>query len=238
MAENLIWSRNSGRNLHPVPVLRKPRGKNRGFPLSLARLVFAARSLPQGDAVPGADAILALLDSRSFGSVWFWVILTLAWTVVGRRSLGVPPDVIAAAGRALPGPRNDPAALMLLDWLSLTLPRWELGPREGTLLLGLGAFLISALAVLGFGYDLEMAQALVLLILPFAGLFALELRLARRLGAVLGRAGVGQPVNEAALEAARLLRLHRRVGLAVSVLSVAATALYGAVWMVTHPFGF
>ncbi|MCV2449077.1 hypothetical protein [Paracoccus sp. DMF] len=188
--------------------------------------------------MPGAEAILALLDSRSFGSIWFWVILTLAWTMAGRRSLGVPSDVIAAAGRTAPGPEDDPAALMLLDWLSLTLPRWQLGPREGAVLLGVGAFLVSTLAVLGFGYGLEMAQALVLLILPFAGLFALDLRLARRLGAVLARAEVGQPVNEAGAEAARLLRHHRRVGLAISVLSVAVTAFYGAVWMIAHPFGF
>ena len=188
--------------------------------------------------MPGAEAILALLDSRSFGSIGFWVILTLAWTMAGRRCLGVPSDVIAAAGRPQPGPWDDPAALTLLDWLSLTLPRWHLAPREGALLLGVGAFLLSALAVLGFGYGLEMAQALVLLILPFAALFALDLRLARRLGAVLGRAEVGLPVNEAGAEAARLMRHHRRVGRALSVLSVAVTAFYGAVWMMAHPFGF
>lgn len=188
--------------------------------------------------MPGAEAIPALLDSRSFGSIWFWVILTLAWTMAGRRSLGVPGDVIAAAGRAAPGPGDDPAALALLDWLSLTLPRWRLGPREGVILLGLAAFLLSGLSVLGFGYGLEMAQALVLLILPFAGLFVLDLRLARRLGAVLGRAEVGLPVNEAGAEAARLLRHRHRVGLAVSVLSVVVTAFYGAVWMMAHPYGF
>lgn len=188
--------------------------------------------------MPRAEALLALLDSRSFGSIWFWVILTLAWTMAGRRSLGVPSDVIAAAGRATPGPEDDPAALMLLDWLSLTLPRWHLGPREGVVLLGVGAFLLSTLAVLGFGYGLEMAQALVLLILPFALLFALDLRLARRLIVILGRAEVGQPVNEAGAEAARLLRHHRRVGLALSVLSVTVTAFYGAVWMIAHPYGF
>lgn len=184
------------------------------------------------------EGILALLDSRSFGSIWFWVILMLAWTMAGRRVLGVPSDVIAGAVGTEPGPEDDPAALTLLDWLSLTLPRWRIDQREGAILLGLGAFLLTALTVLGFGYGLEMAQALVLLVLPFALLFALELRLARRLRAVLARAEVGQPVNEAGAEAARLMRRHKTVAVAMSILAVALTAFYGAVWMIAHPFGF
>lgn len=188
--------------------------------------------------MPGSEGILALLDSRSFGSVWFWVILTLAWTMAGRRSLGVPSDVVVAALRMQPTGQNAPQALALLDWLSLTLPRWHLGTREGAVLLGAGAFLFSALAVLGFGYGLEMAQALVLLILPFAGLFVLEVRLARRLTDLLARAETGLPVNAAGAEAARLLRGQRRIVLAVSILSVAVTAFYGALWSIAHPFGF
>ncbi|WP_287884760.1 MULTISPECIES: hypothetical protein [Paracoccus] len=187
--------------------------------------------------MPRPEGILALLDSRSFGSIWFWVILTLTWTLAGRRILGVPADVIAGAIRAEPGPRDDPAALTLLDWLSLTLPRWRVDRREGPVLLGLGAFLLTTLAILGFGYGLEMAQALVLLILPFALLFALELRLARRLRAVLAQAEVGMPVNEAGLRAARLMRRHRVVIVAMSILAVALTAFYGAIWMIVHPFG-
>nr|WP_279577978.1 hypothetical protein [Paracoccus versutus] len=202
-----------------------------------ARLVCPAQPL-QGEDVPRPEGILALLDSRSFGSIWFWVILTLAWTMAGRRILGVPSDVISGAVGAEPGPRDDPAALVLLDWLSLTLPRWRIDRRKGAILLGLGSFLLTTLAILGFGYGLEMAQALVLLVLPFALLFGLELRLARRLRAVLARAEVGQPVNEAGAEAARLMRRHRMVILAMSILVVALTAFYGALWMIVHPFGF
>lgn len=187
--------------------------------------------------MPPTEGILALLDSRSFGSIWFWVIVTFAWTMAGRRVLGVPPDVVAAAGRVKPGPQDDPAALMLLDWLSLTLPRWRIDRREGAVALGLGSFLLTTLAVLGFAYGLEMAQALVLLVLPFALLFALELRLAARLRGLLAQAGTGMPVNRAGADAARLMRRHRMVVGLVSILAVALTALYGAIWMLLHPFG-
>ena len=69
------------------------------------------------------EGILTLLNSRSFGSIWFWATLLFAWTLVGRRVLGVPADVLGAAGRRADLPGDDPASLLLLDWLSLTLPR-------------------------------------------------------------------------------------------------------------------
>lgn len=191
------------------------------------------------------QSILAILDSRSFASAWFWLLLLLAWTLAGRRVLGVPGDVIHAARRpedaegAVPATADDPAALRLLDWLSLSLPRWRPNPRRDALVLGGAAFLLSALAVLGFGYGLEMAQALVLLILPFALLAALELRLARRVAALVEAAETGAlSANHAGAEAARLMARHRGLVGLVSVVALAVIAWHAAVWMLTHPFGY
>ena len=186
----------------------------------------------------GPEGILALLDSRSFGSIWFWVLLMFAWTVAGRRIAGVPVDVVSAAARADRTAPHDPAALALLDWLSLTLPRWRVAGLEGVALLGIAAFLLTTLALLGFVYDLEMARALVLLILPFVLVFALELRLAGRLRAVLAQAEQGAPINQAAVQAAGLMRRHRLVFTLVSILAVTLAAFHGALWMLRHPFGF
>ena len=188
--------------------------------------------------MPGPEGILALLDSRSFGSIWFWAILTLAWTLAGRRILGVPADVLGAVGRAPSGSGDDPAALALLDWLSLTLPRWQVSGASGAVFLGMAAFILTSLALLGFVYDLEMAQALVLLILPFALVFVMELRLAHRLRAVLAEAERGAPVGQAAARAARMMRRHRLGFALMSVLAVALSAFHGALWMLRHPFGF
>lgn len=164
----------------------------------------------------------------------------LAWSVAGRRVLGVPADVIAAARKLPEGAAGDhPAALMLLDWLSLTLPRWRAGAREIAFLLGVGCFALSSLFVLGFVYRLEMAQALVLLILPFAALFAIELRLAGRMALVVAQAQSGQiAVDVAAGQAARAMGRHRLWVTLMSVLAVIVTAYRGAVWMVSHPLGF
>jgi hypothetical protein len=188
--------------------------------------------------VLGTEGILTLLDSRSFGSVWFWMMLVFAWTVAGRRIAGVPVDVVRAVARPGPDAADDPAALTLLDWLSLTLPRWQVSGGSGAALLGLAAFILSLLALLGFVYQLEMAQALVLLVLPFALVFMMEMRLAHRLRAVLAEAERGAPVGQAAAEAARMMRRHRLGFVLMSVLAVALSAFHGALWMLRHPFGF
>lgn len=184
------------------------------------------------------EAILTMLDSRSFGSVWFWVLLALAWTLAGRRVAGVPVDVIAAASRAARDGTAQPAALALLDWLSLTLPRWRVPGADGAVILGVSAFALTTLALLGFVYDLEMARALVLLLLPLGLAFALELRLARRLRTVLAEAEQGAPVDQAAARAAAMMRRHRLVFTLLSIVDVAIAAFQGALWMLRHPFGF
>lgn len=185
------------------------------------------------------QGLLAILDSRSFGSVWYWLLLTLAWTCAGRRILGVPSDIISNARRAPKSQGDDAAALLLLDWLSLTVPRWRLAGHEGAALLGVAAFFLSALFLLGFLYDLEMAQALVLLLLPFVILFACELRLAAHIAPIIARAQSGEtPVEMAAKGAAHALARHRMVINLVAVITVAVTAYRAAVWFVSHPFGF
>ncbi|MFH5774748.1 hypothetical protein ACHFJ0_10905 [Paracoccus sp. NGMCC 1.201697] len=185
------------------------------------------------------QGILAILDSRSFGSIWFWLLLTLCWTLAGRRVLGVPFEVVAAARRIPKQGADDPTALLLLDWLSLGLPRWQLPKAEGTVLLGVAAFGQSALFLLGFVYGLEMAQALVLLTLPFILLYPVELRLARRVGAIVAAAETGAlPINDAARQAAGLMRAHRRIITVLSIIAVALTAYRGAIWLIQHPFGF
>ncbi|MTH65401.1 hypothetical protein [Paracoccus shanxieyensis] len=183
------------------------------------------------------QGILTILDSRSFASIWFWLLLTLCWTLAGRRVAGVPSDVLAAI-RKPQGP-DDPAALLLLDWLSLTLPRRHLGQVEAIVMLACATFVLTALFLLGFIYGLEMAQALVLLLLPFAVLYAAELRLCRRLSGLVEAAETGAvSVNDAAAAAAKLMRRQRLAINIGSILAVAVTAWRGAIWIVTHPFGF
>lgn len=189
--------------------------------------------------MPFFNGLLAILDSRSFSSIWFWLMLVVAWTLAGRAVLGVPHDVVGRAkARRAETRADDPEALALLDWLSLVLPRWRVAPTEAVWLIAITSFGLSALMFLGFGYGLEMAQALFLLITPFAGVALLNLLLARRLRIVLAAAQTGQtPPDVAAAQAARMMQSHRFVLAGASVLVVAICALWGTLWIVLHPFG-
>ena len=183
--------------------------------------------------------ILSILDARSFSSPWFWLALLVVWTYSGRRVLGIPIDVLTQATRAL---REKPGAdsaevFALLDWMSLNVPRWRLGPRMGAVLTGLVSFGVSALAILGFTYGVEMAQALTLILLPQAVLLALRFRLAGQLYWVLEAAHLGQPAPEAAAEALRRINRYRVFYAIVSVLAVVATTLWASLWLLLHPNG-
>ncbi len=104
-------------------------------------------------------------------------------------------------------------------------------------LTGAAAFGLTTLALLGFRYQLEMAQALTLLFAPFALLLVLKLRLARHLGWVMEAAHLGQPARVAAIEAMRRINRYRLQHTVISLLAVTLTAFWAARWMAFHPNG-
>lgn len=190
--------------------------------------------------MPQFDNLTGLLGSRSFSSIWFWLALVGMWSATGRSVLGVPSEVLARARTAQgTGDAQGTAVITLLDWLSLILPRWHLGAREGVVFLGVTSFLMTSLAVLGFVFWLEMAQALTLLLTPFWVLFWMRVRLARRLIPLVHAAQEGRaPVAQAADDAARAMIWHKRFVTILSMVAVAVTALWGALWTVMYPAGY
>ena len=184
--------------------------------------------------------MISFLDSRSFGTIWFWIVLVSLWTASTRTVLGVPAEVLIRARQARRAQRPEgDEVIALLDWLSLTLPRWRLPRTEGAAFLGLSLFVLTCLAILGFGYWMEMAQAVILLLVPLWLMFWLRVWLAQRLFALLDQAQSGaRPVGDAAGEVISRMVIHRRLVSFLSFVSVVATALWGSLWMLMHPFGF
>lgn len=167
------------------------------------------------------DVILTILDSRSFATIWYWIMLVTVWSMVGRNVLGVPPDVIRNVPRD-PSGKDTAESLVLLDWLSLVLPRWRLGRVDGMWLLGIAAFLTSSLILLGFVYGLEMAKALVVLLFPVVLNMAAGLWLAARLQNILVAAQAHRITpNQAAAQAARQMRWYRAAMLYVPLILLA-----------------
>ncbi len=186
--------------------------------------------------------MLTHLDTRAFSSLWYWVLLSVAWTWVGRGALGVPSELVAQVRRQAPADgaadAPSPESVLLLDWLSLAAPRWRIVPRDGMALLAVACFVLSGLAMLGFGYGVETAQALFLLAGPLAVLGVLRVRLAAQMRAILRQAEHGTlEIEEAAARAAQGMTRHHRQVMALSVVAVGVTAVWGTLWMAAHPNG-
>lgn len=190
--------------------------------------------------MPQFDSLIGFLDSRSFGTIWYWLVVIGTWSLTGRAVIGIPVEIVSRARAAMDSGQGDsPVVLHLLDWLSLVLPQWQVGRREGAAMLAFGAFVLTSLAIMGFGYGLELALASFLLLLPWAILVWLRLGLARRLVPLLAQAEQGaRPVAEVGAAVLRRMVIHRRLVTILSMISVATTALLGALWSVIHPYGF
>ena len=194
--------------------------------------------MDSGAGLPRIDGLLQLLHGRAFGSVWYWLLLAVVWSIALRGILGIPSDVVGRAVRVDPDGPDDPAALQLLDWLSLGLPRWHVGRAEAALLTALGALVVTLTASLGFRLGLEGAQALTFLIAPLLVLLALRIRLAGRLARDLIGAQSGTvPANAAARHAGLACLRNRRMALALALVTVAAASAWGTLWTLRHPWG-
>ncbi len=84
-----------------------------------------------------------------------------------------------------------------------------------------GAFLVTGLAVLGWGYSVEFCQAVFLLMAPMTGVAALNVRTAHKLR------------NTGFEDLARRLRNHRMLVQMIGMVSIFITAFWG-MWTNLH----
>ncbi|QPM89627.1 component of SufBCD complex [Pseudooceanicola algae] len=123
------------------------------------------------------DSILELLDLRSFSNLWFWMVLGGLWIVVSHWVLGVPYGLVLTAQRDGGEAEDD-----LRDLLGLRVKALlRMGETAGVLSVGMISFFLTMLALLGFVYWVEFAQAVFLLLLPLVPVLLLSLRTARKL---------------------------------------------------------
>ena len=135
------------------------------------------------------------------------------WSTASHWVMGVPFDMIVRAKKY-----EGQAELDLQDIVRVNVNRLlYIGHVSGLWMLGFGCFVLSALALLGFVYEVEFAQAVFLLALPMAILFGLSLRTAHAIA-------FANPQGE--VLRAKLLR-HRLYTQFLGVLSIFTTALWG-----------
>ena len=163
------------------------------------------------------DLVTEVIDLRSFSNLWYWIVLAILWSSFTHWVLGIPYHLVQ---RARGGDADSARDLRLLARIN-SRRVLEVADMSGPLVVALGAFVISALAVLGWGYRIEFAQALVLLILPLVLVAGLSVVTARRL----------HDSDFATAEA--LLRHHRLIVQAMGIVSIFLTAFWGMKMNVT-----
>lgn len=157
--------------------------------------------------------VLEVIDLRSFSNLWYWIALATLWSSVSHWVLGVPHDMIQRARR-----EGGQAQADVEDLVRINVNRLLYVVDSGAwVLVGLAAFWLSTLVVLAFWYDVEFAQAVVLLFAPMLLVVWVSVRAGRKIMAEGGR-------GEALF---RRLTIHRRVVQVIGMLSITVTAFYG-----------
>ncbi len=150
---------------------------------------------------------------RSFSNLWYWIMLAVVWSAASHRVLGVPFDLIQRAGR-----HGGQFEADMHDLVRIYTARIMMIARtSGMWLLGLACFLLTMLALLGFVYAIEFAQALFLIAMPMSIVGALSIRAAQVIRA--------RGLHGAALR--KRLIAHRRITQVIGMLSILVTSFWG-----------
>lgn len=158
-------------------------------------------------------AVFDVIDMRSFSNLWFWIALAVVWSMASHWVLGVPYDMVVRAARRGGEAEADLEALVTINVDRLLFFATSLGAW----LIGLVFFTLTTLALLGFWYAVEFAQALFCLLLPLTVVWAMSLRTAARIRI--------EALKGDALR--RRLRAQRVFTQAVGMVAIFVTALWG-----------
>lgn len=159
------------------------------------------------------DTALEVIDLRSFSNLWYWIALAALWSSVSHWVLGVPHDMIQRARR-----EGGQAQTDVEDLVRININRLLHVVDSGAwIMVGLAAFWLSTLLVLGFYYDVEFAQAVVLLLAPLMLVVWVSVRSSRK---IMAEGGTGDLLF-------RRLTTHRRIVQVIGMLSITVTAFYG-----------
>lgn len=173
-----------------------------------------------GSTVDWYSAVFELIDMRSFSNLWYWIALAAVWSQTSRYVLGVPYDMIQRAGR-----HGGEAEIDLEDMVRINCNRLlYVAGVSGLWIVGFGAALMTGLAMLGFYYDVEFAQAVFLLGAPMIVVGALSVNSAR---VIRDTALSGQPLR-------KFMHRHRIMTQFVGMIAIFVTALWGMYQNMTY----
>ena len=159
------------------------------------------------------ETVFEVIDMRSFSNLWYWIGLAAIWSTVSHWVLGVPYDMVQRARR-----NGGEAETDLQDLVRINVNRLlYIGDVSGLWLLAFGCGALTALALMGFWYSVEFAQALFLLVFPLSMIGLLSLRTARLI----------RQEEAAGEQLLRRLHRHRVATQFIGMTSVFVTAMWG-----------
>lgn len=157
------------------------------------------------------ETVFELIDMRSFSNLWYWIALAVVWSASSHYILGVPYDMVTRARRQGGVAEDD-----LRDLVRVNVNRLlYIASVAGLWLVAIVAFVLTMLALLGFVYAVEFAQALFLLACPMSAVFGLSVRTARRI----------READGAGLH--RMLQRHRLAVQLIGMVAIFVTAFWG-----------
>jgi len=160
-----------------------------------------------------SQTIFELIDMRSFSNLWYWIGLAVMWSTASHWVLGVPWDMVLRARRKGGQQEDDFEALTRI----YTARMVYIADVSGLALTSISAFVLTTLAVLGFWYEMEFAQAVFLMAFPMTLVWSLSLRTARRIRAA----------DETGPDLHRRMTRHRVTVQVIGTVSIFVTAMWG-----------
>ncbi|MBV0912134.1 component of SufBCD complex [Anianabacter salinae] len=155
--------------------------------------------------------IFEVIDFRSFSNLWYWIALAVLWSTTTHWVLGVPFDLITRARRIGGEAEEDLIAIVRVNVNRILY----VGDVLGVYVTAGSCALLAMLAVLGFGYAVEFAQALFLMMFPMSLVGLLSVRTARIIRA------------EDGAQLYKRLNRHRHAVRAIGMLSIFVTGMWG-----------
>lgn len=157
--------------------------------------------------------LFELIDMRSFSNLWFWIVLAVVWSTASHWVLGVPYDMVLRARR-----QGGEALADLEDIVRINVNRiLYIGQVSGLWLAGFACFFLTMLALLGFVYAFEFAQAVFLLAFPLSIVGMLSMSTARLI----------RQDNTGGDRLFKRLNRHRLYTQIIGMVSIFVTALWG-----------
>lgn len=157
--------------------------------------------------------VFELIDMRSFSNLWYWIALAVTWSTTSHWVLGVPWDLVHRAQK-----HGGETQIDLEHMVRINCNRvLYIAGASGLWLLVLVSTLLTSLAILGFWYRVEFAQAVFLLAFPMTLVGLLTLNSA---GIIRDQALSGGGLH-------RRLRRHRISTQFIGMIAIFVTALWG-----------